>query len=110
MSIFKKEEGVDVLDLTLLQKKGILKVPEIKDEYVDITKVNQQSSGVKAESVSPFSFLDSLAQSNSSSSSSITSDNSADLSNLRVQIDNLEFKIERLLERLDKIESKIGSG
>lgn len=112
MSIFKKKEGIDVLDLTLLQKRGILKVPEIKEDFIDLTKSQNTSNETASSSAaSPFSFLDSLAQSNSTSSTSnITSNNSAEVSNLRVQIDNLEFKIERLLERLDKIESKLGNG
>ena len=110
MGLFKKK-GIDVLDLTLLQKRGILKVPEEKD--LDLTRPFAQSSSSLAQNStesSAFGFLDNLA-SNSSASNSAPSFNNSD-SNLEVQglknkLEDFEYKLERLLERLDSIETKL---
>src|SRR3989344_341671 len=101
MSIFRKEG--ETLDLTDLQRRGILKKAqqaeqiqaksEIKsNDYLDIT--TPQSS-------SPLSFLDSLANINP------TPQNSPDLSDVKVKLENFEYKLERFMERLEAIESKL---
>ena len=109
--------GIDVYDYTLLKKRGILKIPEEKD--IDLSKmINKdgtinitQSDSAASNDSSPFGFLDSLASSTgsttpSASVSNISNISNSDISNLKVALDNLEFKIERLLERIEAIEMK----
>ena len=102
----------DVLDLTLLQKRGLLK---IKKEYNKQTAVvNKEgyedlTQSVKANvdvSSGPLSFLDGLAGvSNSIAEIKQNSDN-IDLKDLRVKIEDIEYKLEKLIERLVKMEEK----
>src|SRR3989344_998497 len=107
MGIFRKNE--EVLDLTLLQKKGILKIKEEKDE-VELTK-SQANSNIASHSSSPFEFLDNLAQTSQADNKnyfqSSTTANSADLQDLRVKFEDIEYKMQRLIERFEKIEEKI---
>ena len=109
MGFFKKNE--EVLDLTLLQKKGILKVKEIEKEEIDLTKP-QASSVMTTETVgSTFDFLDN-AQINSNQNYLQTPPpqaSSPDLQDLKVKLENLEYKFERFLERLEKFEEKLSS-
>lgn len=131
MGLFK-EEGVDVLDLTLLKKKGILKIKEAprEGEIVDLTKTDREgfaplvnmaedsstgtASGTASTGGTTFaSFWDapvSATPASLSSADTTKKDGSNnDFSNLAVKIDNLEYKVERLMERLSAIESKINN-
>ena len=124
---------VDYVDYTLLQKKGLLKIKNESQTQEESVKVDNQgfvdftqstnsspSNTVPAASSAPagdmFGFLDnptppsssSAIYGNSSSSSSLTSsDTSSDVNALRLKLDDTEYKIERLIERLARIEEKL---
>ena len=128
MVTFKKS-SVDVLDFTKLQKKGLLKVPERKAEqrvrvnsqgYIDLgisnlsnttspVQENTQSySGSEGGSgASALGFLDSLASASSPSDSSVYSgsgDSSLDIQGLKNKIEDLEYKLRVLEDKIAKIE------
>ncbi len=103
MPLFKKRK--EVVDLTLLKKKGLLKESQqtpqtATPDYVDFSQPKQTQS--------PFSFLDSLASSASQTTQS-TQQTSPDTNtqDLNVKLENLEYKLERLTEKLALIESKL---
>ncbi len=128
MGLFGKDE---VIDYTLLAKKGLLKLPEkkkieLKTEggFVDFTSMHSASESAAAEtsaglpaagsagSMPDMSFLGSLAGAGSSAESSSSTTLSAslpDISTIRIKIDDMEYKLDRFIERLDKIEEKISS-
>lgn len=132
MGIFKRSDSVDVLDLTKLQKKGLLKIPE-KEVEPDV-KVNSQGYVDLGISVMPssvdsspatesspatssdsgggmFGFLDSVASSSSASSSeqqsyfgSSSSGNSdLEISGLKNKIEDLEYKLRVLEDKIAKL-------
>jgi hypothetical protein len=132
MVVFGKR-GADI-DFTLMHRKGLIKVPERKTNAG--VKVNSQgmidfsgigvsegssSSGISSPSpfsseqstgaVSPFGFLDSMASANSSSSPSglENSMRSSDLevNALKLKVDDLDFKIGQLMEKLATMEIKL---
>ena len=102
----------DVLDLTLLQKRGLLKIKKEyngqtavvnKEGYEDLTQPVKANGEISS---SPLSFLDGLAGvSNSIVNSDRTSDN-VELKDLRVKMEDIEYKLEKLIERLVKMEEK----
>jgi len=128
MSIFKKKGEVDVLDLTDLQRRGLFKVPENKQEqpievnssgYVEFSQNTGSSSGWPSQgkinqtiqsSESPadgseggagaLGFLDSLALSGPSESPVGSGVDSLEIQSLKNKINDLEYKL-RVLE--DKI-------
>lgn len=109
MGLFKKESG-DIIDYTLLQKKGILKLPKQKEEVIDLTKnLNSNDSTNQTGNISPFGFLDSLAgasgQTNSVNAGFQTSNDNSEINALKLKIDDLEYKLARLTEKLDKVNS-----
>lgn len=116
MSLFKKNSSLDVVDFTALQKRGILD-KAIKEEQID----NEQSIKILQPAAAPsqstfqtnpqasqgsdmFSAMDSLAGSQSSSSNNLSD---SDLSSLKLKVEDLEFKLERLLEKLETLENSI---
>jgi hypothetical protein len=124
MPIFKKDKGVDVLDYTRLQKKGLLKVPEKKDGmplkvnsqgYVDLgvsslpsTDSSNASNSSNISDVSALGFLDSLASSTSSSNESYfgssSGENSVEIAGLKNKIEDLEYKIRVLEDKIAKLD------
>lgn len=130
MSIFG---GGDYVDYTELKKRGLLKVPEVKndgmkvnkDGYVEILKRenagsneinsvnNAQQTGGNEMASNPFGFLSSFANSASSSSSDniSNSDNlnnsNVEVAHLKVKLEDLEYKFDRLMEKLNLIEDKM---
>lgn len=100
MGIFK-EKGVDIIDYILLKKKGILKD---KEETSNAPLPSAHASQNQFAN-NPFGFLD-----NASTPSATPSSSDADLSALKLKIEDVEYKIERLLERLAKIEENFGKG
>ncbi|HLC31624.1 MAG TPA: hypothetical protein VJK51_03070 [Candidatus Nanoarchaeia archaeon] len=111
----------DTVDLTLLQKKGILG-RAMKEEREGSSSVVDLSALSGAPSISApivpsseavptaLSFFDSVTAPastpsffNSSEPSKSSSDSAAQLA---IKIDDLEFKLERLIERLEKLEGK----
>lgn len=139
MGLFKEDE---VVDYTLLKKKGLIHVPEIprkaysitSDEFVDVSAnkkvpretvssansiVSSASNSTAATTTPSFASFFGDASSTATGSSvqtyygndSSNSSNSrplgaeADLSALKIKIEDVEYKLDRLLERLDKLES-----
>ena len=112
MGLFKKR-STTVVDLTALQKSGTLQRSRAiaknnssttSNEFIDLTNSSQSIS--PASSTSPnLDFLSSLA---GASAESENSENSNDNSHhLKIKIEDLEYKLERLIERLEKVESKL---
>lgn len=107
MALFKKKSP-DVIDLTKLKKQGILersqeiaKKEDSSSDFIDLSKT-ESSAG------DPFSMLDSLANTASSSSVSGSSElGGKELSQVKVKLEDLEYKLDRFVERLEKIESKL---
>lgn len=131
MGLFEKK-GIDTIDYTLLQKKGFIKKKVEKEEpykvnsdgIIELTADNLTSNLTsnsetpassevqKTDNVSPFSFLDNIAQASTNSnvqSNNISNNNtnSDEISSVKVKVDDLEYKLERLLEKLAMIESKL---
>jgi len=132
MGIFKKEE--EVLDLTDLQRRGLLRKaqaieqrlnsPQRNESYFDMSNAGVSSAGAQPGPPSPpsppsgggqFDFLDALAGVGASSSSggsagsSVTSDvssgpDSLEIQGLKNKIDDLEYKLDRLMEKIAKLE------
>lgn len=119
MSLFKKESS-DIVDFTALQKRGILK-RVVKDSSEDEDTNPQipqslppvfQGPGESPQSpLDMFSSLDILASSAPSqipsSAMAINGLSESDLSSLKLKVDDLEFKLEKLLEKLEFIEGKL---
>lgn len=145
---FFGERGIDVLDLTLLQKKGILKIKEAPREadVIDLTKmdrdgfaplankpvapslVNDAVSAISSNSSSGSaasapattfaSFWDAPVSTSPSNFSSVSSDTGSssvsessaqgiDARNLGVKVEDVEYKMERLSERLIALEARV---
>ena len=116
MGLFSKKG--DYIDYSLLQKRGLLKVsPKKENDFLDLTrqqaeKVFSNNSASNASGSNPLAsfFDDSSSASNSlssSSSSGITTygnESPADLSSLKIKIEDIEYKLERLIERLNRLE------
>ena len=117
--------GDDYVDYTLLTKKGILKLKEeklkssLRNEggFVDLTPFRNEvatepSSTSSTPNMGNFGFLSDMASIGSSSPSSNSCENSPkinenDLSELRIKLDNMEYKFDRFLERIDKLEESL---
>lgn len=131
MGFFK--EGNDYIDYTLLKKKGLLKVEEQKD-VIDLSASNlptstpsfqpsqSATSTPTSENSNPFGFLDSNPTSTptptsffndtpsySQTSESQNSSQPHEFNALKLKVEDLEYKLERLLEKITKVESKLGS-
>ena len=128
MGIFTREESVDVLDLPDLHRRGLLKLPqphEPSDDLIDLTKSPQPS--VTSPVSPPFSqpsnstsdmngvsdFLGSFASigaatprvtTESKNELPLASSSSGDLT---WRVENTEYKIEQLLERIAALEKKL---
>ena len=120
MPIFKKEKGVDVLDFTTLQKKGILNIPEKNVEmpvkvnsqgYVDLgvsAAPSVASEGIPGCSsgggVSALGFLDSLASSAAASGEPVSvSVDTLEIQGLKNKIEDLEYKIRVLEDKISRL-------
>ena len=114
-----------VLDLTELQKRGILKKLEEKnksnieqkDNYVNLNVAQQTptQTNQQAEQPSPLLFLDSLASSNfqpttqTETRPQLSVETEAEIKNLQVKIENIEYKLDRFMDKLTAIEAKIST-
>lgn len=127
-----KDMAGEYLDLTDLQKRGLLKIPKEKEEEIS-TKTDQEgyvdlggfgsNSGASSSSYgspesdtsvsnamdSPFGMLDSLASS-AEPSPNVSSSNldNKEVQHLKVKIEDLEYKLDRFMERLEKLEENSG--
>ncbi|MEK6889989.1 MAG: hypothetical protein AABW82_02700 [Nanoarchaeota archaeon] len=114
----------DYVDYTLLKKRGLLKESEqeVKKEspsagFVDFTSSISSSSNSNAPSPSnnPFDLLSSLTSSNSSNNAVVESSNSSssiypnntsssdEVNSLKLKVEDLEYKIQRLIEKIDSM-------
>jgi hypothetical protein len=113
-----------VLDIPALERKGLLKLPKRADAsikldrgFVELSSLSNQLEERTQQEVSQtvgqtsqpsqpsqFSFLDSLAGAGAPTSDA-TPQSSTELADIRVRLENLEYKLERLLERLNSLET-----
>lgn len=103
-------ESADFIDYTLLQKKGTLqRARRIGQTAGQTTSVSSSSSNPLAsffptagssEPVNPFGMLDNAASSTPSSTST------NDISAFAIKLDDVNYKLERLVERLALLEGK----
>ena len=117
--------GEDYVDYTLLKKKGILKLKEEKFKnslrteggFVDLTgfkneETSQPTQTETTTNTSNFGFLSDMASIGSNSNITNNNDNKTEvdekeLATLKVKLDDIEYKLERFLERIDKLEEKL---
>jgi hypothetical protein len=117
MGIFKKEE--EVVDLTRLKKRGIQldqeksKSPSFatfQNDFADLTKPDIKPTPPSPDPPSnPFSFLDDIAKADTPPENSIfqTTTPSTEQSDLKVKLEDLEYKLDRLVDKLALIETKL---
>jgi hypothetical protein len=108
--------GVDVLDFTALEKRGLLKKREEHKE-IDVLDLRPSASApvIQAQPVqetSAFDFLTNFAQSSASSPAtepikSTDSDISLKLYTITNKLDDTMYKIEMLSSRLAQLESRL---
>ncbi|MEK6825262.1 MAG: hypothetical protein AABY00_00580 [Nanoarchaeota archaeon] len=110
MGLFRKESN-DIVDFTLLQKRGILKKETTTNRpltanpsanFIDVTSSSSPTSSTHAPDL--LGFLDSSTS--SPSISSLTLSENTEIQSLKVKIDDLEFKLEQLLEKLSTMETR----
>ncbi len=105
MGLFRKKAR-DV-DLTKLEKIGVLKKSReiaLNDLKIDVNKDKVVDLSSNASSESALGFLSNLA----GAGEEIKRPNSeGDMQSLKVKIDDLEYKLDRFIERLSKIEDKL---
>ncbi len=136
MGFFKKESGVDVLDLTLLQKRGLLKIPQVerRSDIIDLTmqlpsppsmpappslpqpitplptffdSIPSPSASSTPVADNPFGMLDTLASASSAASPTGGSVDSLAFNALKLKLDDVEFKLERLVEKFSLLDEKL---
>ncbi len=105
MGLFRKKGDMDFLDYTLLQKKGLLKVPAKQTDMLDLTMRGVSSPATSA--TNPFGFLDSMAGAANSLSVASGTGGAPEFSSLKLKLEDVEYKLERLVDRLALIESKL---
>lgn len=115
----KRSSDFEMLDYTLLQKRGILKIPqqEKAQDVIDFTQAASPSSAPIQTAYSalasdnPFGMLDTFAQMGattpSSSNTEIAPSSSSEVQALKIKIEDLEYKLERLVEKIAKMDSSV---
>jgi hypothetical protein len=108
-------ESVDVIDYTLLRKKGILQRAGARSPSPSSSSNPLASflpSAASAPPVSPpsspggfFGFMDNPASPSPSSSSL----DASSLSALQIKVDDLDYKLQKMTEQLALLEAKLGS-
>jgi len=136
--ILGKKRGVDI-DFTLLQKKGLIKKQLEKKSQWKVNKsgfielapspgeminpsntsnlgflenmVNKQNISAAASDTNPLrGFFDNSSGLNPLSPPTLDDSQKSDFNTLKVKLDDLEYKLERLLERIDKLEVDKNNG
>jgi hypothetical protein len=122
MGLFGKED--EYIDYTLLKKKGLLKVEEpakqeIRTEggFIDFTSMRNEAvpstppafpAPAAAESNNNFGFLSDMASAGNSNPNTENADiSSGELNALKIKVDDLDYKIARFIERIDRLEEKV---
>ena len=133
MGLFGKED--EYIDYTLLKKKGLLKIEEekarqsLKSEggFIDLTPA--KTSDAEKPATDNFGFLRDMVSSNSGQASSnplanfdsVTPTSSIEPAGidvkefgaLKIRVDDVDYKLDRFIERIDRLEeklSKLGQG
>jgi len=108
---FKKQR--DVIDLTYLAKRGLLKIPK-EEEYKDFTASPISASPASSDSDSDFSFLGAMASSAEPQSTSTPSSHHSTSGISSNKIEDIEYKLESIskrvnsmIDRLDLVEKKL---
>jgi len=122
MGFLRKETGVDILDLTLLQKKGLLRIPESRfADVVDLTMPPQVPPSLPQPTPlgpisptpvadNPFGMLDNLTNSSLNSSIQTNAESAVDSTTfnaLRLKLDDVEYKLERLVEKFSLLDERL---
>ena len=122
MSLFKKKNStVDTIDLPDLQRKGLLKRAQKIDkeestssDYIDLSNLASTQSNAQSISSQPqipdLSFLSNLAgagQSENQLSENQDQESSKELQHLKIKIEDIEYKMDALMDRLAKLETKL---
>ncbi len=113
MAIFGKDSGY--MDYTLLKKKGMLKLKEQKIEsmkteggFVDFTSLSKQEAPATPAPEGPnLDFLSNLASANPSTPSASNTGEPSEMSTLKIKMDDMEYKLERFMERIDRLEEQL---
>lgn len=112
-------ESVDVIDYTLLRKKGILGRAHLANSSPSPTAYTSHPLASFLPSASPpspspptssggfFGFMD--APTSSSPPSSSSSVDASLVSALQIKVDDLDYKLSRMTEQLALLEAKLGS-
>ena len=111
MNLFKKKSKQEVVDFSLMHKRGLLPKEEShrQKEFADLR------TSKKTEVVDDF--LSSLAGASSNSPGPITEslresrrriNAGSEISELRLKLDDNEFKMKSLIERVKEIERRMG--
>ncbi|MBM3232158.1 hypothetical protein FJZ21_02140 [Candidatus Pacearchaeota archaeon] len=121
--MFKKRESIDILDIPELHRKKLIKLPEAQkhqetkltnDGYFIISEKRQetqQTAEVKQETINPVSnFLSDFAsigatnpQVNPEIKTESKQEDNTEVKDLKWRLENLEFKLDQLIERVNSI-------
>ncbi|MBI3334825.1 hypothetical protein HYZ97_05035 [Candidatus Pacearchaeota archaeon] len=105
------KRGDEFIDYTLLQKRGLLKQKEqaLQNQVGNDGMLDLTASSPTASSGNPFDMLSTLASSSPSSTPSALPTGSPDLEvqGLKNKLEDVEYKLERLMERLMRIDSRL---
>src|SRR3989344_3726445 len=115
--MFNKRGSVDIIDLPDLYRRKLINLPEspldqetqiTKDGFFDLSISSQNTSNsqpIAKDSKEETSFLNDFASIGSSNQNSQIEvkkeNNSEEVSNLKWRIENLEYKLEQLIEKVN---------
>ena len=115
--MFNKRGSVDIIDLPDLYRRKLISIPEspldqetqiTKDGFFDLSISSQNTSNsqpIAKDSKEETSFLNDFASIGSSNQNSQIEvkkeNNSEEVSNLKWRIENLEYKLEQLIEKVN---------
>lgn len=99
--------GVDVLDLTALQKKGILKIAPPEPDVVDLTPAQVSPPTPAQGTSSAFDFLSSFAQASASSSEHAPAPPASDHHDVHAKLDTILNKIEDTMYKIEVLSGRV---
>lgn len=115
-----KKKGIDILDIPELNRKKLIKLPEVenkeevkitKDGYFDLSKANAAPQAIQPAQVQPVSqetnqmgsFFSDFAALGASQPQITPKEDNTDIKDLKWRLENLEFKLEQLIEKVNSI-------
>ncbi len=117
--MFKKRESIDILDIPELHRKKLIKLPETQkyqetkvtnDGYFVFSpeapkqEIANQQSEVKPEVQTSFlSDFASIGSTNPQITPEVRKEDNAEVKDLKWRLENLEFKLEQLIEKVNSI-------